>query len=281
MDNFMIDIDNVTFKYASTEEQEGKVVIKGVNLKVSKGEFVVVLGHNGSGKSTIAKHINALLTPSSGTVLVDGMDTKDQQNLWDIRSKAGMVFQNPDNQLVATIVEEDVAFGPENLGVDPKDIRKRVDDSLAKVGMSEYKRHAPHLLSGGQKQRVAIAGVLAMQPDCIVFDEPTAMLDPSGRKEVINNIKELNKQHNITIVLITHYMDEAAQADRIIVVDDGQIRMEGTPREVFSKVNVMKKIGLDVPQVTELAYELRKEGIDISTEILNIDETVDAICQLK
>lgn len=281
MDNFMIDIDNVTFKYASTEEQEGKVVIKGVNLKVSKGEFVVVLGHNGSGKSTIAKHINALLTPSSGTVLVDGMDTKDQQNLWDIRSKAGMVFQNPDNQLVATIVEEDVAFGPENLGVDPKEIRKRVDDSLAKVRMSEYKRHAPHLLSGGQKQRVAIAGVLAMQPDCIVFDEPTAMLDPSGRKEVINNIKELNKQHNITIVLITHYMDEAAQADRIIVVDDGQIRMEGTPREVFSKVDVMKKIGLDVPQVTELAYELRKEGIDISTEILNIDEMVDAICQLK
>lgn len=281
MDNFMIDIDNVTFKYASTEEQEGKVVIKGVNLKVSKGEFVVVLGHNGSGKSTIAKHINALLTPSSGTVLVDGMDTKDQQNLWDIRSKAGMVFQNPDNQLVATIVEEDVAFGPENLGVDPKEIRKRVDDSLAKVGMSEYKRHAPHLLSGGQKQRVAIAGVLAMQPDCIVFDEPTAMLDPSGRKEVINNIKELNKQHNITIVLITHYMDEAAQADRIIVVDDGQIRMEGTPREVFSKVDVMKEIGLDVPQVTELAYELRKEGIDISTEILNIDEMVDAICQLK
>lgn len=281
MDNFMIDIDNVTFKYTSTEEQEGKVVIKGVNLKVSKGEFVVVLGHNGSGKSTIAKHINALLTPSSGTVLVDGMDTKDQLNLWDIRSKAGMVFQNPDNQLVATIVEEDVAFGPENLGVDPKEIRKRVDDSLAKVGMSEYKRHAPHLLSGGQKQRVAIAGVLAMQPDCIVFDEPTAMLDPSGRKEVINNIKELNKDHNITIVLITHYMDEAAQADRIIVVDDGQIRMEGTPREVFSKVDVMKKIGLDVPQVTELAYELRKEGIDISTEILNIDEMVDAICQLK
>lgn len=281
MDNFMIDIDNVTFKYTSTEEQEGKVVIKGVNLKVSKGEFVVVLGHNGSGKSTIAKHINALLTPSSGTVLVDGMDTKDQLKLWDIRSKAGMVFQNPDNQLVATIVEEDVAFGPENLGVDPKEIRKRVDDSLAKVGMSEYKRHAPHLLSGGQKQRVAIAGVLAMQPDCIVFDEPTAMLDPSGRKEVINNIKELNKEHNITIVLITHYMDEAAQADRIIVVDDGQIRMEGTPREVFSKVDVMKKIGLDVPQVTELAYELRKEGIDISTEILNIDEMVDAICQLK
>ena len=281
MDNFMIDIDNVTFKYASTEEQEGKVVIKGVNLKVSKGEFVVVLGHNGSGKSTIAKHINALLTPSSGTVLVDGMDTKDQLKLWDIRSKAGMVFQNPDNQLVATIVEEDVAFGPENLGVDPKEIRKRVDDSLAKVGMSEYKRHAPHLLSGGQKQRVAIAGVLAMQPDCIVFDEPTAMLDPSGRKEVINNIKELNKDHNITIVLITHYMDEAAQADRIIVVDDGQIRMEGTPREVFSKVDVMKKIGLDVPQVTELAYELRKKGIDISTEILNIDEMVDAICQLK
>ena len=281
MDNFMIDIDNVTFRYASTEEQEGKVVIKGVNLKVSKGEFVVVLGHNGSGKSTIAKHINALLTPSSGTVLVDGMDTKDQQNLWDIRSKAGMVFQNPDNQLVATIVEEDVAFGPENLGVDPKEIRKRVDDSLAKVGMSEYKRHAPHLLSGGQKQRVAIAGVLAMQPDCIVFDEPTAMLDPSGRKEVINNIKELNKQHNITIVLITHYMDEAAQADRVVVMDKGKVIMEGIPRDIFSEVETMKKIGLDVPQVTEICYELKKAGINIDTKILNVNEMVNALCQLK
>ena len=277
----MIKSEDLVFKYVNAEEQTEKVAINHVSMEVKKGEFLVILGHNGSGKSTMAKHMNALLLPSGGKMYVDGLDTSDIENLWEVRRRAGMVFQNPDNQLVATIVEEDVAFGPENLGVDPKEIRKRVDDSLAKVGMSEYKRHAPHLLSGGQKQRVAIAGVLAMQPDCIVFDEPTAMLDPSGRKEVINNIKELNKQHNITIVLITHYMDEAAQADRIIVVDDGQIRMEGTPREVFSKVDVMKKIGLDVPQVTELAYELRKEGIDISTEILNIDEMVDAICQLK
>lgn len=281
MTGYMVDMDNVTFKYTSNEEQKDKVVINGVNLKVKKGEFIAVLGHNGSGKSTLAKHINALLIPSSGTVLIDGIDTKNQNKLWDIRSKAGMVFQNPDNQLVATIVEEDVAFGPENLGVNPKEIRRRVDDSLEKVGMSEYKRHAPHLLSGGQKQRVAIAGVLAMQPECIIFDEPTAMLDPSGRKEVIDNIKELNSNYGITIVLITHYMDEAAHADRVIVVDDGKIKIEGTPREVFSKVELMKEIGLDVPQVTELAYELSKEGINISTEILNIDEMVDAICQLK
>lgn len=281
MGNMMIDIDNITFKYISNEGQENRNVINEVNLKVRKGEFVAILGHNGSGKSTIAKHINALLVPTSGTVLVDGMDTKDQSKLWDIRSKAGMVFQNPDNQLVATIVEEDVAFGPENLGVDPLEIRQRVNDSLDKVGMGMYKKHSPHLLSGGQKQRIAIAGVLAMQPECIVFDEPTAMLDPSGRKEVMKNINDLNKNYNITIVLITHYMDEAAQADRVIVVDDGKVKIEGTPREVFSQVEMMKNIGLDVPQVTELAYELNKEGINISTEILNIDEMVSAICQLK
>ena len=277
----MVDIKDLTFKYTSFEDGLEKFAVNGVNLEVKKGEFLVVLGHNGSGKSTIAKHINALLLPTKGKVFVEGMDTSDPKNLWDIRSKVGMVFQNPDNQLVATIVEEDVAFGPENLGVEPSEIRKRVDDSLERVGMSEYKRHAPHLLSGGQKQRIAIAGVLAMKPDCIVFDEPTAMLDPSGRKEVLKTIKELNKEYGITIILITHYMDEAAQADRIIVIDSGKAIMEGTPREVFSQVEKMKEIGLDVPQVTELAYELKKSGIDISTEILDVDEMVDALCQLR
>lgn len=248
---------------------------------MKKGEFLVVLGHNGSGKSTLAKHMNALLLPTEGNVYVDGLNTNDENNLWDVRSKAGMVFQNPDNQMVATIVEEDVAFGPENLGVDPKEIRKRVDESLERVGMSEYKRHAPHLLSGGQKQRVAIAGILAMQPECIIFDEPTAMLDPIGRKDVLKTIKEINKEYGITIVLITHYMDEAAQADRIVVMDKGKLIMEGTPKKVFSQVELMKKIGLDVPQVTELSYELNKEGIKLDKEIINVDEMVEALCQLK
>lgn len=278
--NKMIECKNVVFKYSTGEEIE-KLAIDGLNLEVNEGEFLVVLGHNGSGKSTVAKHMNALLVPTEGTVIVNGLDTSDENNVWDIRATAGMVFQNPDNQLVATIVEEDVAFGPENLGVPPEEIRKRVYDALEKVGMSEYKKHAPHLLSGGQKQRVAIAGILAIQPKCIIFDEPTAMLDPSGRREVMENIKELNKKHGITVILITHYMDEAAQADRVVVMDKGKVIMEGIPRDIFSEVETMKKIGLDVPQVTELAYELRKEGIDISTEILNIDEMVDAICQLK
>ena len=283
MNDNMISLQKLVHKYTSIEDEKEveKYALKGVNLEVKKGEFLVVLGHNGSGKSTIAKHINALLLPSEGKVIVDGLDTSDENNLWNIRSKAGMVFQNPDNQLVATIVEEDVAFGPENLGIEPKEIRRRVDESLDRVGMSEYKRHAPHLLSGGQKQRVAIAGVLAMQPECIVFDEPTAMLDPSGRKDVMNSIKQLNKEYGITIVLITHYMDEAAQGDRIVVVDDGKIIIEGAPKKVFSEVEKMKNIGLDVPQVTELAYELNKSGINISTEILNVDEMVDALCQLK
>ncbi|WP_294349990.1 energy-coupling factor transporter ATPase [uncultured Clostridium sp.] len=283
MNDNMISLQKLVHKYTSIEDEKEveKYALKGVNLEVKKGEFLVVLGHNGSGKSTIAKHINALLLPSEGKVIVDGLDTSDENNLWNIRSKAGMVFQNPDNQLVATIVEEDVAFGPENLGIEPKEIRRRVDESLYRVGMSEYKRHAPHLLSGGQKQRVAIAGVLAMQPECIVFDEPTAMLDPSGRKDVMNSIKQLNKEYGITIVLITHYMDEAAQGDRIVVVDDGKIIIEGAPKKVFSEVEKMKQIGLDVPQVTELAYELNKSGINISTEILNVDEMVDALCQLK
>ncbi|EHK2338654.1 energy-coupling factor transporter ATPase [Clostridium perfringens] len=277
----MIKSEDLVFKYVNAEEQTEKVAINHVSMEVKKGEFLVILGHNGSGKSTMAKHMNALLLPSGGKMYVDGLDTSDIENLWEVRRRAGMVFQNPDNQLVATIVEEDVAFGPENLGVDPKEIRERVDDSLKAVGMYEYRKHAPHLLSGGQKQRIAIAGILAMRPKCIVLDEPTAMLDPSGRNEVMKTIKEVNKKFGITIILITHYMDEAAQADRIIVMDKGEKVMEGGPREIFSQVEKIKSIGLDVPQVTELAYELQKEGVDISTEILNIDEMVNALCQLK
>ncbi|MNM34788.1 Energy-coupling factor transporter ATP-binding protein EcfA1 [compost metagenome] len=281
MEDKIIKCEDISFKYFSHENGEEHYALNGVNLEVKRGEFLVVLGHNGSGKSTIAKHINALLLPTEGAIYVKGLNTKDKDNLWEVRKTAGMVFQNPDNQLVATIVEEDVAFGPENLGVESKEIRARVDEALKKVGMYEYRRHAPHLLSGGQKQRIAIAGILAMQPECIIFDEPTAMLDPSGRKEVMNTIREINKNLGITIVLITHYMDEAAQGDRVIVMEQGKIVLEGNPREVFSKVKTMKEIGLDVPQVTELAYELQKEGINISTEILNVDEMVNALCQLK
>ncbi len=277
----MIKSEDLVFKYMNTEEQTEKIAINHVNMDVKKGEFLVILGHNGSGKSTMAKHMNALLLPSGGRMYVDGLDTSDVDNIWEVRRRSGMVFQNPDNQLVATIVEEDVAFGPENLGVEPSEIRKRVDDSLKAVGMYEYRKHAPHLLSGGQKQRIAIAGILAMMPKCIVLDEPTAMLDPSGRKEVMKTIKEVNRKFGITIILITHYMDEAAQADRIIVMDKGEKVMEGVPREIFSQVEKIKDIGLDVPQVTELAYELQKEGLDITTEILNIDEMVDALCQLR
>lgn len=277
----MIECIDLKYQYSGDETSEGKIAINGVNLSVRKGEFLVVLGRNGSGKSTLAKHVNALLVPSAGKMLVNGLDTSDSSNIWNIRNKAGMVFQNPDNQIVATIVEEDVAFGPENLGIDPKEIRTRVDDSLKKVDMYDYKRHAPHLLSGGQKQRIAIAGILAMRPDCIVFDEPTAMLDPSGRKEVIRTIKEINKTHGITIILITHFMEEAAEADRIIVMDQGNIIMEGIPRDIFSQVSVMKKIGLDVPQMTELAYELKKSGLDINTDILSIQEMVEKLCQLR
>jgi energy-coupling factor transport system ATP-binding protein len=277
----MISCENVVFKYTGHEGEEAKIAIAGVDIEVKKGEFLVILGHNGSGKSTLAKHMNALLLPTEGKVYVDKMDTQEQELLWDIRSKAGMVFQNPDNQLVATIVEEDVAFGPENLGVPSEEIRARVDESLKTVNMYEYKRHAPHLLSGGQKQRVAIAGILAMQPQCIILDEPTAMLDPSGRKEVIKTITKLNRDLGITIILITHYMEEAVEADRIIVMDEGKVKLMGTPREVFCRVPEMKNIGLDVPQVTELAYELNKKGIGISNDILTISEMVNALCQLK
>lgn len=279
----IVSFDKVSYEYKDNTDNidSGVKVLKDINLDIKKGEFLVVLGHNGSGKSTLAKHINALVLPTEGTVYVNGYNTVDDKHIWDIRSSAGMVFQNPDNQLVATIVEEDVAFGPENLGLPPDEIRKRVDESLKKVGMYEYRRHAPHLLSGGQKQRVAIAGILAMEPKCIVFDEPTAMLDPKGRKSVMEIIHEINRKHGITVVLITHYMDEAVQGDRVVVIDDGKVIMNGTPKEVFSDVNKMNEVGLDVPQVTQIAYELQKEGIDISTKILNVDEMVDALCQLK
>jgi energy-coupling factor transport system ATP-binding protein len=277
----MVICNELVYKYPQSEDEQTKVAIDGLNLEVSKGEFLVVLGHNGSGKSTFAKHVNALLIPTEGAVYVDGLKTSLEDNLWNIRTVAGMVFQNPDNQIVATIVEEDVAFGPENLGVDPKEIRKRVDEALNNVQMYEYKKHAPHLLSGGQKQRVAIAGILAMMPKCIVFDEPTAMLDPYGRKEVIRAIKDINKRHGITIILITHNMEEAVEADRIVVMDSGKVVMEGNPKEIFKNVPIMKKIGLDVPQVTEIAYELKQNGVNIETDILTINEMVNALCQLK
>lgn len=275
MSDTMIKLENVTYEYKSNEEEF--MALKGINLEIKKGEFLVVLGHNGSGKSTLAKLINALLLPTNGKVYVNGMDTTDEEKIWDIRHTAGMVFQNPDNQIVATIVEEDVAFGPENQGVEPKEIRERIDKALEIVEMTRYKKHAPHLLSGGQKQRIAIAGVLAMNPECIILDEPTAMLDPTGRSEVMETVRKLNKEQKKTIVHITHYMEEAVEADRIIVMEEGQIVMEGTPRQVFSQVDKMKELGLDVPQVTELAHELRKEGIDIPEDILTVEELVRAL----
>ncbi|WP_352419150.1 energy-coupling factor transporter ATPase [Proteiniborus sp.] len=278
MTDTMIKIENVTYEYTTTEDKEF-AALKDISLEIKKGEFLVVLGHNGSGKSTLAKLMNALLLPTRGKVYVNGMDTTDTNKVWDIRQTAGMVFQNPDNQLVATIVEEDVAFGPENQGVEPKEIRKRVDEALDIVEMGQYKKHAPHLLSGGQKQRIAIAGILAMNPDCIVLDEPTAMLDPSGRKEVMSTIEKLNKEEKKTIVHITHYMDEAVNADRIVVMEEGQIVLEGTPKQVFSKVEELKRLGLDVPQVTELVYGLRKEGINLPADILTVDELVGLLCQ--
>lgn len=275
----MVETHDLVYKYKSGEGKGEFAALNKINLNIKKGEFVVIIGHNGSGKSTFAKHINALLLPTEGKLFVKGMDTTLEDNLWDIRQTAGMVFQNPDNQIVATIVEEDVAFGPENLGVPPQEIRKRVDECLETVGMTQYMKHGPHLLSGGQKQRVAIAGVLAMKPECIVLDEPTAMLDPSGRKEVIDTIKKLNKEEGITIILITHYMEEAVEADRVIVMEKGEIVLSGTPKEVFSKVEKLKEMGLDVPQVTELAFELRKEGLDIPADILTIEEMVVELCQ--
>ena len=275
----MIECVDLEYRYSSGNNEN--VAIDGVTFVIEQGEFVVILGRNGSGKSTLAKHMNGLLLPCGGKIYIDGMDTSDQSKIWDIRSTAGMVFQNPDNQIVATIVEEDVAFGPENLGIKPAEIRKRVDEALKNVDMYEYRKHSPYLLSGGQKQRIAIAGVIAMRPKCIILDEPTAMLDPLGRNEVMDTITSLNKEYGITIVLITHFMEEAVEADRIIIMDTGKVIMEGTPKSIFSRVNELKKIGLDVPQVTELAYELQKSGININTNILTIDEMVDEICRLK
>ncbi|MGN0626270.1 MAG: energy-coupling factor transporter ATPase [Oscillospiraceae bacterium] len=272
---------DVSFAYDNYEEKKlPPVVLEDISLDVQPGEFVAVLGHNGSGKSTLAKHFNAILLPTSGTVYVGGIDTKEEDRLYDIRQTAGMVFQNPDNQLVATIVEEDVAFALENLGVPPEEIRRRVDESLKAVGMYEYREHSPHQLSGGQKQRVAIAGIIAMRPKCIVLDEPTAMLDPQGRREVLQTIRQLGDQFGITVVLITHYMDEAARCDRVVVVDNGKIILDGSPRQVFSHVEQLKSVGLDVPQVTELAWLLRQDGYDLPDDIIFEEECVQAIEKL-
>lgn len=283
----MVKAEGLTYAYTRLTEtdhgtEEKKITaLDQVDIEIEKGEFVVVLGHNGSGKSTFAKHINALLQPTGGTLWVKGMDTRQEEKVWEIRQTAGMVFQNPDNQLVATVVEEDIAFGPENMGIAPKEIRRRVDDALATVRMSEFAAYTPSKLSGGQKQRIAIAGVLAMKPDCIVLDEPTAMLDPVGRREVMETIERLNREEGITIILITHYMDEAVRGDRVYVIDDGHLVMQGPPKEIFAQVETLKGYGLDVPQVTETAYLLRKEGVELPGDILTIEEMVGALCQLK
>ncbi len=272
----MITTENLSYTYGS-ENGDGRFVLDSLNLKINKGEFVAVLGHNGCGKSTLSKHFNGLLLPVAGNVYVDGFNTKDEEMLWEIRRRVGMVFQNPDNQIVATVVEEDVAFAPENLGVPSPEIRRRVDDALKIVDMYRFRKHAPHLLSGGQKQRVAIAGAIAMQPKCIVMDEPTAMLDPKGRSEVMETILKLKQKENMTVVLITHYMDEAARADRVVVMDAGKIVMDAPPREVFSQVKTLKELGLDVPQVTELAYSLNKAGVPVKYDVLTVDECADEI----
>jgi energy-coupling factor transporter ATPase len=281
----MIRAEKLTFDYERLDE-EGRVesikrAVDHVDLQIQAGEFIAILGHNGSGKSTLAKHINAILTPTEGTLFVDGMDTKDEEKLWSIRQDAGMVFQNPDNQIIGTVVEEDVGFGPENLGVPTDEIWKRVEESLSAVGMLKYRHHSPNRLSGGQKQRVAIAGVMAMHPRCIVLDEPTAMLDPNGRASVIRTAQKLNREEGITIILITHYMEEVVEADHVFVMDDGKVVMQGTPREIFSKVEELKKLRLDVPQATLLAWELKKKGFSLPDGILNIEELVDKLCQLK
>ena len=281
MDNF-IEFKNVTFSYEEDEDSGiGDTIVENFSLQIKKGDFVAVLGHNGCGKSTIAKLCNGINIPQSGKVLVDGTDTADEGKINEMRQKVGMVFQNPDNQIVATIVEDDVAFGPENLGVEPSKIRKRVDEALKRVGMYEFRLSEPHKLSGGQKQRVAIAGIIAMQPQCIVLDEPTSMLDPRGRKEVMDTIKMLNSEYGITVIIITHYMDEAAKADRVIVMEKGEIILDGKPREVFSHIDTLKKVGLDVPESTFLARELKNEGVDIKGNILTVDELLDEILRIK
>lgn len=275
----IIKVDNLIFEYTSDETTYR--AIDDFNLDIKKGEFVAIIGHNGSGKSTLSKNLNAILVPTSGDINIKGMNTRDEKYLWDIRQTAGMVFQNPDNQIVATIVEEDVAFGCENLGIPPQEIRLRVDEALKNVDMYDLRERQPHLLSGGQKQRVAIAGIIAMRPECIIFDEATAMLDPSGRQEVMNTIKRLNKEYNITVLHITHFMEEAVEADRVIVMETGKLALEGTPREVFSNVTRLKEIGLDVPYMTELAHLLKEDGLDIRDNILTVDEMVGELCQLR
>ena len=281
----MIKTDKLVFEYEKRDE-EGNIIGKSraideVSLDIEPGQFIAILGHNGSGKSTLAKHMNALLVPSDGTMWVDGMDTKEDEHLWDVRQSAGMVFQNPDNQIIGTVVEEDVGFGPENLGVPTEEIWQRVEDSLKAVGMIEYRHHSPNKLSGGQKQRVAIAGVIAMRPMCIVLDEPTAMLDPNGRKEVLRSVMELRKREHITVILITHYMEEVVDADHVFVMDHGHVVMQGTPREIFSQVDTLKHYRLDVPQVTILADELRKRGLDIPAGVLKKEELVEILCRLN
>ncbi|MEE0626824.1 MAG: energy-coupling factor transporter ATPase [Lachnospiraceae bacterium] len=281
----MVKTDKLVFEYEKRDE-EGNVIgmhraVDEVDLDVKEGQFIAILGHNGSGKSTLAKHINAILVPTGGTMWVDGKDTKKPEELWNVRQSAGMVFQNPDNQIIGTVVEEDVGFGPENLGVPTDEIWERVEDSLKAVGMIEYRHHSPNKLSGGQKQRVAIAGVVAMEPKCIVLDEPTAMLDPVGRKEVLKTVQKLRKKKNVTVILITHYMEEVIDADKSYVMDHGHVVMEGTPREIFAQVDRLKEYRLDVPQVTILADKLRKMGLDIPEGILRKEELVEAVCRLK
>ena len=279
MSNAIIQTEDLRFSY-TTAEGAAPVVLDGVDLEIEAGSFVAVLGHNGSGKSTLAKHLNAILLPTGGKVWVDGLDTADDGKLLDIRRTVGMVFQNPDNQIVANVVEEDVAFAPENLGVPPEEIRRRVDEALRQVGMYEYREHAPHLLSGGQKQRVAIAGVIAMAPRCIVLDEPTAMLDPTGRAEVMRTVKDLNRASGVTVVLITHHMDEAAQADRLVVMSKGKVVADGAPREVFQRVEELKAVGLTVPETVELMYELRQDGLDVPLDTLSDDDCAQALLKL-
>ena len=281
----IVKTDKLVFEYIRRDE-EGNVegitrAVDEVSLDVKQGDFVAILGHNGSGKSTLAKHINAILYPTEGTVFVDGKNTSDENNLWDIRQEAGMVFQNPDHQIIGQVVEEDVGFGPENLGVPTKEIWERVEESLKAVGMYEFRKQSPNRLSGGQKQRVAIAGILAMKPSCIILDEPTAMLDPSGRKEVLDALFELNRKEKVTVILITHYMEEVVGADHVIVMDKGKVVMEGVPREIFKRVDQLRKIRLSVPQVTELAYELRKEGSPIKEGILSNEELIQELVRLK
>lgn len=276
----IIKIDNLYFQYPHGEDEEPKLAIKGVSLEIEEGSFTAIIGQNGSGKSTLAKNLNGLLLPSKGAVYVSGMDTRDEDKIWDIRQAAGMVFQNPDNQLVSAIVEDDVAFGPENIGIDPVEIRARVDEALDAVKMGKYKRKAPHLLSGGQKQRIAIAGVVAIRPRCIIFDEPTAMLDPRGRKDIMEIIEKLHRE-GITVILITHFMDEAVKADRVVIMNKGEILLDGTPEHVFSQDELIRSARLDVPMAAEIAIYLRENGIDVPPEVVTAERLKEFVCQYK